>query len=97
MENAGVDKGSVEGDISNSDNQIEDNSSDSIGIDSIRRKRVVDSETMFKKLKKNPTARANLASIHSARSHKYGHVQFGPKNWYKESGHKRTEENSAKV
>ena len=78
MENAGVDKGSVEGDISNSDNQIEDNSSDSIGIDSIRRKRVVDSETMFKKLKKNTIVRANLASIHSARSYKYGHFQFGP-------------------
>ena len=26
-----------------------------------------------------------MSTIHSARSHKYGHVQFGPKSWYKES------------
>ena len=40
---------------------------------------------MFNKLKKNPSDRANLASVHAARSHKYGHVLLGPKNWYKES------------
>ena len=33
----------------------------------------------------NPAARSNLSSIHAARAHKYGLVQFGPKNWYKES------------
>ena len=40
---------------------------------------------VFKKLKNNISARSNLSAIHSARSHKYGHVQFGPKSWYKES------------
>ena len=26
-----------------------------------------------------------MASIHAARAHKYGHIQCGPKSWYKES------------
>ena len=26
-----------------------------------------------------------MASIHAARAHRYGHVQFGPKGWYKEA------------
>ena len=38
-------------------------------------------------MKNNITARSDLSSIHAARSHKYGHVQFGPKKWYKESVH----------
>ena len=42
-------------------------------------------EKIFKKLLNNPTARTNLASIHEARAHKYGHIQFGPKTWYKEA------------
>ena len=42
---------------------------------------------MFKKLLNSPAERTNLASIHAARSHKYGHVQFGPKIWYKEAEH----------
>ena len=45
------------------------------------------SRKSLKKLQSNPAARANLASIHAARSHKYGHAQFGPKIWYKEAEH----------
>ena len=41
----------------------------------------------LKKLKNNISARSNLSSIHAARAFKYGHVQFGPKKWYKESAH----------
>ena len=53
--------------------------------DSNRKKEILSNEKIFKKLLNNPTARTNLASIHAARSHKYGHVQFGPKKWYKEA------------
>ena len=35
--------------------------------------------------KSSISARSNLSAIHAARSHKYGHVQFGPKTWYKET------------
>ena len=69
-----MDKGSVEGDVGNSDSQAEVNSSDSN-----RKKKVVDSEKMFRKLKKNPAARVNLASVHSARSYKYGLSNLGQK------------------
>ena len=77
VQNAGVDKGSVEINVSESDS--------SSSSDSDHKKKFVDNEKIFKKLKNDPTARTNLASIHAARSHKYGYIQFGPKNWYKES------------
>ena len=31
-----------------------------------------------------------MSSIHAARAHKYGQVQFGPKSWYKESSNVST-------
>ena len=80
VQNAGVDKGS--GEIFPSDS---DSSSESSSSDSNRNKEIVSNEKIFKKLLNNPAARSNLSSIHAARAHKYGHVQFGPKNWYKES------------
>ena len=36
-------------------------------------------------MKNSISARSSLSAIHAARSHKYGHVQFGPKTWYKDS------------
>ena len=72
MQNAGVDRGSVEAISSES----ESTSSES---ESTSKRRKKSDEALFKKLKNNVTARSNLASIHAARSHKYGHVQFGPK------------------
>ena len=80
VQNAGVDKGS--GEIFPSDS---DGSSDSSSSDSNRNKEILSNEKIFKKLLNNPAARSNLSSIHAARAHKYGLVQFGPKNWYKES------------
>ena len=46
---------------------------------------MLNDEALFKKLKSNIAARSKLSSIHAARAYKYGHVQFGPKSWYKES------------
>ena len=63
--------------LSNEDDLTNDN----------RRKQILSDEALFKKLKNNIAARSNLSSIHAARAHKYGHVQFGPKTWYKESVH----------
>ena len=80
MQNAGVDKGSVEINVSSSDSQSESSNSDSR-----RKKAILSNEKIFKKLQNNPAARANLASVHAARSHKYGHIQFGPKSWYREA------------
>ena len=48
-------------------------------------KEMLNDEALFKKLKNNIAARSKLSSIHAARAYKYGHVQFGPKSWYKES------------
>ena len=82
VQNAGVDRGSVE---------VDNNELDSIGSDEdksndkSRNKEIVNDEALFKKLKNNVKARSKLSTIHAARSHKYGHVQFGPKSWYKES------------
>ena len=42
-------------------------------------------DVLLKKLTNIIAARSNLSSIHAARAHKYGHVQFCPKSWYKES------------
>ena len=78
MQNAGVDRGSVEVDVSETDSSSSDSDEN---IDrKHRKKRVRNEEALFKKLKNNIAARSNLYSIHSARSHKYGHVQFGPKS-----------------
>ena len=85
MQNAGVDRGSVEN-ISSESESLSESSEDNIS-DRKRRKKIISDEALFKKLKNNSAARTKLSSIHSARSHKYGHVQFGPKSWYKESVH----------
>ena len=81
VRNAGVDRGSVE--IVSSDS--ESHSNDTKLASANRKKDVLSNEVVFKKLKNNIAARSNLASIHAARDHKYGHIQFGPKSWYKES------------
>ena len=81
VQNAGVDRGNVEMISSGSESSTSDNESS----DKNRKKGILSDEGLFKKLKSSVTARSNLASIHSARAHKYGHVQFGPKSWYKES------------
>ena len=67
--------------LSESDSQSHDDDKTS----SIRNKKLLSDESLFKKLKNNPSARSKLSSIHAARAHKYGHVQFGPKSWYKET------------
>ena len=81
VQNAGVDRGSVG--IDTSENEYLSNESEY--KDPTRKKQIVTDEALFKKLKNNISARSKLSEIHSARSHKYGHVQFGPKSWYKES------------
>ena len=83
VQNAGVDRGSVEIDLEDSDS--DSSSSEDSLTKSKRSKEVVSNEAVFKKLKNNPAARASLSSIHAARTFKYGHVQFGPKSWYRES------------
>ena len=75
VQNAGVDRGRVEIDLSDSESL---SNADDITNDN-RRKQILSDEALFKKLKNNTTARSNLSSIHAARAHKYGHVQFGPK------------------
>ena len=81
VRNAGVDRGRVEIDSSESDSQSHDDDRTTTS----RSKKLVSDEALFKKLKNNPSARSKLSAIHSARSYKYGHVQFGPKSWYKEA------------
>ena len=68
-----------------SENSEHEDSSDNDNSKSKRNKELSSDSLVFKKLKNNISARSNLSEIHSARSHKYGHVQFGPKSWYKES------------
>ena len=80
VKNAGVDKGNEVNLSSDSDSSSESSSSDSN-----RKKEILSNEKIFKKLLNNPAERTNLASIHAARSHKYGHTQFGPKKWYRAS------------
>ena len=77
VQNAGVDRGSVE--IVSSDSESQEQDDDKI-ISKNRRKEVLSDEDIFKKLKNSVAARTSLASIHAARSHKYGHHQFGPKS-----------------
>ena len=84
VRHAGVDRGSVEI-LSSDSSDNEDQSSDTKLSSESRKKEIISNEAIFKKLKNNVAARSNLASIHAARSHKYGHIQFGPKSWYKES------------
>lgn len=76
-----MDRGSVGVELSESDSTSHDDDNNS----SIRNKKLLSDELLFKKLKNNPSARSKLSSIHAARAHKYGHVQFGPKSWYKET------------
>ena len=83
VQNAGVDRGSVEIDLENS--ETDSSSSEDSLIKSKRSKEIINNEAIFKKLKNNVAARASLSSIHAARAYKYGYVQFGPKSWYKES------------
>ena len=42
-------------------------------------------EYIYEKLRKDPLARARIENLHAARAHKYGHAQFGPKFWYRDS------------
>ena len=83
VQNAGVDRGSVE--IGLDECKTDSSSSDDSLTKSKRNKEIVNNEVVFKKSKNNIAARASLSSIHAARAYKYGHVQFGPKSWYKES------------
>ena len=83
MQNAWVDRGSVEIELSES----ESSSNEDNLVNDKRRKQIHNDEALFKKLKNNTAARSNWSSIHAARAHKNGHVQFGPKTWYKESVH----------
>ena len=76
VQNAGVDRGSVEIISSDSESQEQD---DGNIVNKNRRKEVFSDEDIFKKLKNSVAARTSLASIHAARAHKYGHHQFGPK------------------
>ena len=77
VQNAGVDRGSVE--IVSSDSESQEQDEEKI-VSKSRRKEVLSDEDIFKKLKNSVAARTSLASIHAARSHKYGHHQFGPKS-----------------
>ena len=81
MQNAGVDRGTGEIVL----NDSESTSNDEYHSRKKHKKHILSNETLFKKLKDNIAARSNLSSIHAARAYKYGHVQFGPKSWYKES------------
>ena len=88
VQNAGVDRGSVEVGLTDSESTSSSvSTSNDDCVDVKRKKKNCSDEALFKKLKNNITARSDLSSIHAARSHKYGHVQFGPKKWYKESVH----------
>ena len=81
VQNAGFDRGNVEvdaSDSSSSSNSDDSNKDDLVSI--LRKKEILSDEALFKKLKNNIAARSKLSSIHAARAHKYGHVQFGPKN-----------------
>ena len=42
-------------------------------------------EYIYDKLLRDPLARARIENLHAARAHKYGHAQFGPKHWYRDS------------
>ena len=77
MRNAGVDRGSVEIVSSDSESQEQD---DGKIVNNSRKKEVLSDEDIFKKLKNSIAARTSLASIHAARSHKYGHHQFSQKS-----------------
>ena len=78
---AGVDKGIVETNSSNTDSQVED-----VASDSDHNKEARNIESIFKKLKNNLSARAYLASIHAARSYKIQPCLIrSQKLWYKES------------
>ena len=81
MQNAGVDRGTGEIVL----NDSESSSNDEYHSSKKHKKHILSNEILFKKLKDNIAARSNLASIHAARAYKYGYVQFGPKSWYKES------------
>ena len=71
VQNAGVDKGSVEVDIRENETQSSD---DNNNINCKRKKDLANDESMFNKLKNSISARSNLSAIHAARSYKYGHV-----------------------
>ena len=77
VQNAGVDRGSVEIISIDSESQEQD---DGNIVNKNRRKEVFSDEDIFKKLRNSVAARTSLASIHAARAHKYGHHQFGPKS-----------------
>ena len=81
VQNAGVDSGSVQHDESEDENQSSEDKSN----ESVSKKELISNEALFKKLKSSISARSSLSAIHAARAYKYGHVQFGPKTWYKDS------------
>ena len=81
VQNAGVDSGSVQHDESEDENQSSEDKSN----ESVSKKELISNEALFKKLKSSISARSSLSAVHAARAHKYGHVQFGPKTWYKDS------------
>ena len=47
-------------------------------------------EYIYEKLRGDPLARSRIENLHAARAHKYGHAQFGPKFWYRDSLHMAT-------
>ena len=70
MQNAWVDRGSVEIELSES----ESSSNEDNLVNDKRRKQIHNYEALFKKLKNNTAARSNCSSIDAARAHKYGHM-----------------------
>ena len=83
VQNAGVDRDS--GEFDPRESESESLTQEDELTKKRRKKETLSDEALFKKLKNNVAARSKLSSIHAARSHKYGHVQFGPKKQYKES------------
>ena len=72
MQNAVVDRGSVDVDLSDSGSDSVSNSDNTNNDDlasSNRKKEILSDEALFKKLKNSITARSNLPSIHSTRAH----------------------------
>ena len=80
VRNAGVDRGSDEIELSERGSQSQD---DDDRVSNLN-KEMLNDKALFKKLKSNIAARSKLTSIHTARTYKYGHDQFGPKSWFKE-------------
>ena len=81
VQNAGVDGGNVKIVLSDSESMSNEDNHNNESL----KKEILSDEFLFKKLKNSIAARSHLSSIHTAKAHKYGHVQIDPKSWYKES------------